>query len=768
VRLRRRIAATLLLAAGAPAFAAQGPASLAADPFAEAVVELHINDQPTPTTLVVRRDADGTLLIQAADLQALRLKTPQRGAVQVNGERYYRLGPELGAVVTLDDATMKAQVTLPVQAFLPTKRVIMPADAPRATHSAPGAFVNYDISAEESASNRRGGGFLELGLFGDQGVLTGTMVANVEPGRRQVARLDTTWNRDFPDRMTSLRVGDSISSPGGWGRAVRFGGVQYGTNFSTQPMLVTTPLLAAQGEAVVPSTVDVFVNGRPVASESVPPGPFSIDHLPVLTGAGQLQIVVTDALGRQQVLNQPYYSGTTLLRPDLAEYSFELGSIREDYGERSFAYGDVLGVASYRRGITDTLTAGARAEAQANGIYALGADAAWQAGFAGIVNAQIAAGGDSSGTGFLAGLGVEHNGDRYSAYAQTQYASRAFVQSGMAELTYKPRQRTFAGLGVDLGRRGNMQVAYGLQSYYDRNTVQTFGLSYSLSLGDLGYVGLFASHAIAGTQDSSLLLSWTLSLGDRRTLSASLQQSTGPSGGFEATTNVQRDLPAGAGIGYRVSLSSADEQAAYLAYQGNAGTAEIDYARRNGESGVRVGASGGLAVTAAGVIPARPLQQSFAVVQVADYEGLTVYLDNQPVGKTDEQGRVLIDALRPYERNEISVDPKQVPMDGSLSQRAIGVTPAYRSGTLVRFPVERAMAATMRLVQANGSPVPAGAEATFGAARFPVALDGLLYVEGLDGSASIRVTWADGTCNLDAIRPAGNDPVPDLGDVRCD
>ena len=95
----------------------------------------------------------------------------------------------------------------------------------------------------------------------------------------------------------------------------------------------------------MPSTVDVFVNGAPVASESVPPGPFSIDHLPVLTGAGQLQVVVTDALGRQQVLTQPYYSGTALLRPDLAEYSFELGSIREDYGHRSFAYGDMLGVA---------------------------------------------------------------------------------------------------------------------------------------------------------------------------------------------------------------------------------------------------------------------------------------------------------------------------------------------------------------------------------------------------------------------------------------
>jgi outer membrane usher protein len=767
VRLRSCIAATLLLAAGSRALAAQGPESIA-EPFAEAVVELQVNDQAAPTMLVVRRDVDGTLLVRTADLETLRLRTPTRGAVQVNGERYYRLGPEMGAVVTLDDATMKAQVTVPAQAFLPTRRANTLADAPRATRSAPGAFVNYDVSAEQSAGQHRGGAFLELGLFGNQGVLTGTMVANVEPRQRQFARLDTTWTRDFPDRMATLRVGDAISSPGGWGRAVRFGGVQFGTNFGTQPMLVTTPLLAAQGEAVVPSTVDVFVNGRPVASESVPPGPFSIDHLPVLTGAGQLQVVVTDALGRQQVLTQPYYSGTSLLRPDLAEYSFELGSIREDYGLSSFAYGDMLGVASYRRGITDTLTAGARAEAQANGIYALGADAAWQAGMAGIVNAQLAAGGDSAGAGFLAGLGIEHSGDRFSAFAQTQYASRSFVQSGMADLRYKPRQRSFAGVGFDFGRRGNIQAAYGLQSFYDSATVQTLGLSYALSLGALGYLGLFASHSIADQQDTSLVLNWTLALGDRRSLSASLQQASGANGGFQAATSLQRDLPAGSGIGYRVSLTSNDEQDAYLAYQTDAGTAEIDYARRNGESGVRVGASGGLAITAAGVMPARTLQQSFAVVQVADYEGLTVYLDNQPVGTTDEQGRALIPVLRPYERNEISVDPRQVPMDGSLSQRAIGVTPAYRSGALVRFPVERAMAATMRLVQSDGYPVPAGAQATFGAAGFPLGLDGMLYIEGLQDSADMRVTWAGGVCHVEVRRPAGDDPVPDLGDVRCE
>ncbi len=150
MHLRSCIAATLLLAAGAPALAAQGPEAIAApEPFAEAIVELHLNEQTVPTTLVVRRDVDGTLLLRAADLPALRLKTPSRGARLVNGERYYRLGPEMGAVVDFDEATMTGRVTLPVKSFLPTQRAITAADAPRATRTGPGGFVNYDVSAEQ-------------------------------------------------------------------------------------------------------------------------------------------------------------------------------------------------------------------------------------------------------------------------------------------------------------------------------------------------------------------------------------------------------------------------------------------------------------------------------------------------------------------------------------------------------------------------------------------------------------------------------------------
>ena len=45
----------------------------------------------------IARDADGTLLVRAADLPKLRLKKPARGALTVDRERYVRLGHDIGA-----------------------------------------------------------------------------------------------------------------------------------------------------------------------------------------------------------------------------------------------------------------------------------------------------------------------------------------------------------------------------------------------------------------------------------------------------------------------------------------------------------------------------------------------------------------------------------------------------------------------------------------------------------------------------------------------
>lgn len=744
--------------------AADGP-----DAFLESVVEFTVNGQPAITTLVVRRDADGTLLLRAADLATLRLKQPARGALLVNGERYYRLSAEMGARVSFDATTQHADVELPPEAFLATVRMASATDRPRVTTPSLGGFLNYDLYGETTTQHTSLGGIVEAGFFTPQGIGTNTLLSRDDGGSRSAVRLETTWTLDLPERLATLRLGDAISASGAWGRSVRFGGVQFGTNFATQPTLVTTPMLAAQGSAVVPSTVDVFVNGAQVASQDVPPGPFTIDHVPSITGAGQMQVVITDALGRQQVLSQPYYTGPALLRSGLSEYSLELGSLREDYGIASNVYGDLVAAATYRRGFTDQFTAEAHAEMQAGGAAAVGLDAAWQAGTLGILSATLAAGGTDD-MGWLAGFGFEHNGQRTSLFARSQFASESFAQLGSVELDDRQKQRTFVGFGLDFARFGNLQVAYGLQSFWSRPSQETIGVSHALTLGDFGYLNLIVSQNIGSETATDVFVNWTMPFGDRRSAAVALRQSTPEveGDGFAAVASLQQSLPAGTGVGYQVSLASNEDAQLGYSYQGRAGTAGVQYARRNDSDGWRADVSGGLAITAAGVMPARRLDRSFAVVKVADYENLTVYVENQPIGRTDGQGRILLDGLRPYERNEISIDPRQLPMDAALALPVMEVTPAYRSGALVEFPVTRARPATLRLVRADGKAVPAGAKVRTQHETAPVGLEGLVYLGEAAGTQRAVAEWVGGQrCEFAFTRAAGNDPVPDLGTIAC-
>ena len=751
-------------------------AGAASTRYTQSIVEIKVNDEASGPTLVVRRDAEGNLLIREADLAKLRLRVPSAEPITIDGTRYYRFDAGSGAQVTFDDATQSVELMLPPSAFVTTRNQASAADAPPVTPAGLGGFLNYDLYGERIVDQTSLGGYFEAGAFGEYGVLTSSLIAQDVSGSQpapsgvvdgSMVRLDTTYRIDFPERMQTLRIGDSISTAGAWGRAARFGGIQFGTNFSTQPTLVTMPLLSTQGEALVQSTVDVFVNGQRVASDSVPPGPFTIDNLPPVSGAGQLQVVVTDAFGRQQVLSQPYYSGRSLLAAGLNEYSVEVGAIREDYSSRSNEYGDVIAAATFRRGFTDRFTAEVHAEGQQGGASALGSDASLQVGTLGIVSLTAAIGGED-GYGWLGGIGIERNGPHLSVFARTRYSSADFAQLGTQDEEYHPRQRSFAGVGWNFGRPGNLQVTYGTQSNWSGPRTSALGLSYSVTMGDYGFLNLIGSRTTGSDESTSVFLGWTLPLGDRRTTSLSMQYAPDHDDrSFQAVATLQQSLPTGSGSGYYVSLSSGQEAQLDYAYQGSAGLVGVQYARRNGQDGFRVHGSGGLGFTSAGVMPARSLDESFAVVDLADYPGLTVYLENQPVGRTDAHGRVLLDSLRAYESNLVSIDPREFPLDASLSTTSMTVTPAWRSGPVVSFPVVRASAATLRLIQSDGRPVPAGATVTTEREQAPVALGGLVYLTEAAGRQQATAAWNGHRCSFDFERPANAGPQPNLGVVRC-
>ena len=108
--------------------------------------------------------------------------------------------------------------------------------------SSPGGFFNYDFRYLYAEDQGSVDGLFELGVFNGFGVGASSFLGRELDAGADFVRLESTWTYDWPERMRSARLGDSINRPGAWGRAVRFGGMQWGTNFATQPGFISFPV----------------------------------------------------------------------------------------------------------------------------------------------------------------------------------------------------------------------------------------------------------------------------------------------------------------------------------------------------------------------------------------------------------------------------------------------------------------------------------------------------------------------------------------------
>jgi outer membrane usher protein len=744
----------------------------------EAVMQVTLSDAEPGEMIVVLRGPEGRLYLDENDFARLRLHIPQTAPYLYEGRRFFEPRAIKGCTVTIDESAQRAVITAPPSSLDTTRLSAAERRSPDVTPASPGAFLNYQLSAQQIDGQNSGGAFAELGVFAAAGVLTNTAVARYGGlgTDNQVVRLDTTYTRDFPATLETLNLGDAISDGASWGNALRYAGVRWSRNFGLRPDLLTTPLLATAGTATVPSTVDVFVNNQLVTSSQLPPGPFVIDRLPTVSGTGDVSVVVRDALGREQVVTQSFYSSTTLLAQGLSQYSVNLGKIRDDYALQSNQYGPMLGEVSYRRGITDGITLEGHGEYLAGDSHAAGVNAAFGVGRIGIINFTAANGGDSSGSGWLSGVGIEHRGTNTSFIASSLWATSDFSQVGEPlNPAMRMRQRSLLQTGMGLGRFGSLSLAYVRQTYRDSPTQQTLGLTQSISFGRAGALNLTltrtrtAADLSGNAQNStSAYLIFVVPLSDRRaaTLAAVGGSGTGAPAN-EMIASMTMSPPVGPGSGYRVSASTAGNYDADWRQQFRSADLELEVARNQGLDGRSAYLSGAMTFLDGQLSTTRSVNGSFAMVDVAGLADVPVYVENQLTTHTDSNGRALLYNLRPYEANRISITPEDLPLDTTIAASSTIMAPPYRSGVIARFPVERVRSGTFRLVTDDGKAVPVGAVVTLKGVQFPVVLDGMVYVTGYDHGMSAEANWSGGRCRFRLEPPPPDDPLPDMGTVQC-
>jgi outer membrane usher protein len=742
----------------------------------ESVLEVSMSSDARGDTLVVLRDPAGVLYLEEDDFVRLRLHLPPAAAHEQEGRRYYAPTAIEGCTVAIDETRQRAIITVP-PAILYTSHLTAAARVPTPiTPASPGGFLNYQLSGQQINGQFIGGAYGEVGAFAGPGVLTNTVVARSGEGVDGVVRLDTTYSLNLPAQLETLSVGDAISDPGTWGNAVRYAGVRWSRNFALRPDLLTTPLQSTGGTATVPSTVDVFVNNQLAASNQLPAGPFVIDRLPTVSGEGDVSVVVRDALGREQVTTQSFYTSSLLLAQGLTQYSLNIGSIRDDYALASDHYGATLAEASYRRGLTDTFTLEGHAEYLVGDAHAAGVNAAWGLGHVGVVNATAALGGNADGSGRLTGIGFEHRGNDVSFVANTLWASDRFAEVGEALLpAQRMRQRSLLQSGVGLGRFGSLAAAVVEEAYRDSPAQQTLSLTHTLSFGRSGTLNftlsrthtaqLAASPAQAST---SAYLIYVYSLGGRRAASATAVAGRGSGAPQdEVIASLSDSPPMGPGSGYRLSASTAGNYDADWRQQFAGVDVELEAARNQGIEGRSVYTTGALTLLDGQVNATRTVNGSFAMVDVAGLANVPIYVENQLTAHTDDSGRALIYNLRSYEANHISIEPDELPLDTTIDATSTIVAPPYRSGVVAKFPVQRVRSGTFHLLSDDGSPVPVGARVAVNGTEFLVVQGGMVYATGLDHAVAAVATWNGGRCSFRLPAPPVGEVLPDLGSIRC-
>lgn len=688
-----------------------------------------------------------------------------------------------GVQAQYDRARQSVAITAPLDLLdLPQTQLAMPGIQPNPVTSAPGALLNYDLYATRGTHGSTSlSAFNELRGFGPWGVLSNTMLSQVRHaggsgGQGRSVRLDTRFTHSWQERMLTLRVGDTLTQGPAWARPTRIGGIQIGSDFALQPYNVTTPIPALLGSATLPSQVDLYINGIRQFNGQVPAGPFRLDTLPSISGAGNAQVVLTDAFGRSTTLNFSLYGTQRLLRAGLDSWSAELGWVRQGYGLKSFDYArDPMVSGSWRRGLSDAFTLETHAQAT-RGLVNLGVGGIGLLGTAGVLSGALAhargtGGPGGSGGGTQLSLGYNWSDQRWNLGLAATRATRGFRD--VAALHGAPLARTSgsATLGLNAGAAGSFSLSYLHQQYPGQAAARYVSAGWARPLGRAAFVSLSVNQDLVRRDQRSLFVGLSWSIDGRISASASVQHD--PSGNRLAT-RASQSPPSEGGWGWSAAAQAGSGQGGAqgeVNYLGRFGryTAGID-AWSRGSRYVYGSASGALVFMGGQPYAARQINDAFALVSTSGVPGVPVRLENRPIGVTDANGQLLVTPLNAWQNNKLAIDPMDLPADQRIQRVDAIVTPSDRAGARVDFAITPLRAALVTLVDAKGQPLPLGSRVGINdqPADAMVGYDGAVYLDTLAEHNRLRARTPQGACTVRFDHHKDErGAIPQIGPLAC-
>ena len=378
------------------------------------------------------------------------------------------------------------------------------------------------------------------------------------------------------------------------------------------------------------------------------------------------------------------------------------------------------------------------------------------------------------GVGGLLGFGFQRQSGNFRVGANTQLASQNFAKLGLQSEKLAPRHISQMTVGMATKNYGSFAANYTQQAFRDREENKIVSGSYAREVGGLGNLSASVTRYLSGEAKTvfGINFSMNLDLGKRR--SANINMSAKP-GRNNANLQLNRKLPAGGGVGYRLfsGLGDSDRREAEVSLQNGVGNYTLAAGQSQGQTAFRGSASGGVAFLGGSSFFSRRITDSFAVVQVPGYSGVGIYADNQLSTRTDAKGNALLTGLRSYQKNSVRIEQSDIPLDAQIDTLQLEAVPYFRSGLVLKFPVKRSRGALLSVVLENGEPLPAGAQVQIigdnilETELFPAGMRGEVYLTGLEAENQLSVIWKEQSCEFALFFPETTDPLPHLGTYTC-
>lgn len=660
------------------------------------------------------------------------------------------------------------------------------------------AMLNYSLSGANSRA--RAG----------EGVSSNTQYANLRPGVNigpWRLRNYTTWSRDAAGKdqwdtvysylqraviplKAQLTLGDS-SAPADVFDSMPFRGVQLASDDDMLPDSLKGYAPVVRGIARTNAQVVIRQNGYQIYQSYVAPGAFEITDMYPTGGAGDLDVTIKEADGSEQHFTLPYASVPVLQREGRLKYALTGGQYRAyNSSVEKTPFGQVSGIYGLRNGIT--LYGGV----QGSGKYqSFAVGTGKNMGDFGALSADVtqawstlAHTAKTQGQSLRArySKNVLNTGTNFSI-AGYRYSTRGYYglqdvldsYGDSSALQNRRRNRVELTMSQTLGdERGALTLSAAREDYWNTDkSMASWSVGYNNNWNNISY-GVTWTYSKNGgptssgsgstkTYDHDQLLAFTVSVPLDKFLpqtwanyglNTSKNNGTTHSIGMNGVAlnnsalnwNIQQGYGTD-GVGYTGTLNGD--------YKGTYGEVTAGYGYDKHSERLNYGVQGGILAHADGITLSQPLGETNALIKAPGAHGVNIR--NQSGVRTDYRGYTVVNNLSVYRKNDLALDPENMPDDVELEINTRTVTPT-RGAVVKADYLSKVGRRVLMTLTTHDQFVPFGAVVTLAdddKNSFIVGDRGQVYLTGLRDQGTVLATWGHQPhqqCRADFSLPNGS------------